>query len=60
MKFATALLSAGLMAGAAVADSEKSHGKSCGKPIVNPSAAFGWERLDKNNVRQIRAFAASG
>ena len=58
MKFATALLSAGLMVGSAMADSKKCNGKSCPTttsasvpttvPVVE-SNVFPWERLDKNN-----------
>lgn len=58
MKFATALLSAGLMVGSAMADSKKCNGKSCptttsapvptGVPVID-SNVFPWERLDKNN-----------
>jgi hypothetical protein len=57
MKFATALLSAGLMVGSAMADS-KCNGKSCAtsSAISTPTTApvvesnvFPWERLDKNN-----------
>lgn len=58
MKFATALLSAGLMVGSAMADSKNCNGKSCATstsvavPVPTPvvdSNVFPWERLDKNN-----------
>jgi hypothetical protein len=51
MKFTT-LLSAGLMAATtAMADSQsKCHGKKCNQPeVTNPTTAYSWERLEKNN-----------
>ena len=54
MKFPTALLSAGLMVGTALANGNKNNGKeyrpnSCCKLVVDPSTAYPWERLDKDN-----------